>query len=385
MAEKDNLLSNYDYEIPLELIAQKPAEKRTDSRLFVINKNAGNFEHRKFADIADYFNEGDCLVINTTKVVPSRLFGKKISGGKVELLFLDPCQNGVTAITNYELRITDQKQTGGEYRVLMKPFLETGKKVFFDDGFECVVKSKTGEGEVTVEFNKPGVLELLEKRGIMPLPPYINRKSGLAEELSDFDKERYQTVYAGAPGAIAAPTAGLHFTGEIFNRLKSKGVKVAKLTLHVGWGTFKPIVSTDLNEHKMMSEKYYIDSENAAIINESVKNNKKIVSVGTTSARALESLANETAITNYKLQITSQRQDGKTYIKEFSGETSIFIHPGYKFKIINALITNLHLPKSTPLMMASAFCSREIMLRAYNEAVKEKYRFFSYGDSMIII
>jgi len=353
----DNLLSNYDYEIPHELIAQKPTDKRADSRLFVINKNSGSFEHRKFADIIEYFNDGDCLVINTTKVVPSRLFGKKISGGKVELLFLDPCQ------------------ANSEYRVLMKPFLATGTKVFFDDCFECVVKSKTEEGEVVVEFNKPDVLEFLEKRGIMPLPPYINRKSGLAEELSDFDKERYQTVYAVVPGAIAAPTAGLHFTDDIFNSLQSKGIKIAKLTLHVGWGTFKPIVSSDLNEHKMMSEKYYIDSENAAIINEAIKNNKKIVSVGTTSTRALESLAKTAGFV----------ENGKTYIKEFSGETAIFIHPGYKFKIVNALITNLHLPKSTPLMMASAFCAREIMLKAYNEAVKEKYRFFSYGDSMIII
>jgi len=355
----DNLLANYDYEIPAELIAQKPVENRADSRLFVIRKESGKFEHRKFSDIAEYFNEGDCLVINTTKVVPSRLFGKKISGGKVELLFLDPCQSGA------------------EYRVLMKPFLETGKKVYFNGGFECAVKSKTEYGESVVEFNKTGVLEFLQKHGIMPLPPYINRKNGLAEKLSDFDKERYQTVYAGAPGAIAAPTAGLHFTDGIFKALKNKGVNLAQLTLHVGWGTFKPIVSADLNEHKMMSEKYYIDAENAEIINESIRNNKKVASVGTTSTRALESLA-EKAITN-------QMQNGKTYIGEFSGETSIFIHPGYKFKVINALITNLHLPKSTPLMMASAFCTREIMLNAYKEAVKEKYRFFSYGDSMIII
>ena len=356
----ESLLSNYDYEIPQELIAQKPAGKRTDSRLFVIHKDTGKFEHRKFPDIADYFNEGDCLVINTTKVVPSRLFGKKISGGKVELLFLDP------------------RQTGAEYKVLMKPFLETGKKVFFDDDFECIVKSKTENSEITVEFNKPNILELLSKRGIMPLPPYINRKNGLAQKLSDFDKERYQTVYAQDPGAIAAPTAGLHFTEDIFNALKNKGVKIAKLTLHVGWGTFKPIAGAYLNEHKMMPEKYYIDAENAAIINEAIKNNKRVASVGTTSTRALESLAIKTAITN-------QRQNGRTYIGEFSGETSIFIYPGYKFKIINALITNLHLPKSTPLMMASAFCTRETMLKAYKEAVKEKYRFFSYGDSMVII
>ncbi|MDR1195864.1 MAG: tRNA preQ1(34) S-adenosylmethionine ribosyltransferase-isomerase QueA [Endomicrobium sp.] len=357
MNPEDKILSEYNYEIPPELIAQKPAERRADSRLFVIHKNSGKFEHKKFSDITDYFDAGDCIVLNTTKVVPSRLFGKKASGGKVELLFLEPCQ------------------TGAEYRVLMKPFLETGKKVFFEDGFECVIKSKTKSGEILVEFNKTGVFEFLQKRGIMPLPPYINRKNGLARELSDFDKERYQTIYAGQPGAIAAPTAGLHFTGEILEKLKRKGVNIAKLTLHVGWGTFKPITSSDLNDHKMMSEKYYIDAENAEIINNCVRNNKKIASVGTTSTRALESLSKETGFV----------ENGKTYIKAFCGETSIFIYPGYSFKIINALITNLHLPKSTPLMMASAFCSRKTMLSAYKEAVKEKYRFFSYGDSMIII
>lgn len=357
MSSEDRILSNYNYEIPHELIAQKPAEKRTDSRLFVIYKESGKFEHRKFSDIACYFEKGDCIIVNKTKVVPSRLFGKKISGGKVELLFLDPCQ------------------AQSEYNVLMKPFLEPGKKVYFAEGYECLVKSRTDAGEVIVEFNKPDIAEFLEKHGIMPLPPYINRKGGLAEKLSDFDRERYQTVYAGDPGAIAAPTAGLHFTDEILDALKNKGVNVAELTLHVGWGTFKPIVSADLNDHRMMSEKYYIDKNNASIINETIKNNRRVASVGTTSTRALESLAKETGFC----------ENGKTYIKEFSGETSIFIYPGYKFKIINTLITNLHLPKSTPLMMASAFCSRKIMLKAYEEAVKEKYRFFSYGDSMIII
>ncbi|MDR2426302.1 MAG: tRNA preQ1(34) S-adenosylmethionine ribosyltransferase-isomerase QueA [Endomicrobium sp.] len=354
---KDKFLDNYDYKIPPELIAQKPVQNRSDSRLFVIHKNSDKFEHKKFLDITCYLGRGDCIVINTTKVVPSRLFGKKSSGGKTEILFLEPCQSAM------------------EYKVLTKPFLETGKKVYFEDGFECIVKSRMEQGESIVEFNRPHVFDFLQKYGIMPLPPYINRKNGLADEFSDIDKERYQTVYAVEPGAIAAPTAGLHFTKEVLQKLQNKGVNIARLTLHVGWGTFKPVVSSDLNDHKMMSEKYYIDTENTAIINESIKNNKKVASVGTTSARALESLAKETGFT----------ENGKTYVKEFFGETSIFIYPGYRFRIINALITNFHLPKSTPLMMASAFCSRKTMLKAYKEAVKEKYRFFSYGDSMIII
>ncbi|MDR2191513.1 MAG: tRNA preQ1(34) S-adenosylmethionine ribosyltransferase-isomerase QueA, partial [Endomicrobium sp.] len=312
---------------------------------------------RQFSDIADYFSAGDCIVINDTKVVPSRLFGKKISGGKVELLLLDPFQ------------------TDGRYRALIKPFIGIEKKVYFEDGLECEVKSKTADGETIVSFNKSySLIPFLEKYGVMPLPPYINRKNGLAQELSDFDKLRYQTVYAKNDGAIAAPTAGLHFTAEIFEALKTKGVNIAKLTLHVGWGTFKPIVSSQLSEHKMSAEKFFIDAQNAEIINSAVLENKKVAAVGTTSTRALESAA----------ACAGFLKNGKFLLKECSGETEIFIYPGYEFKIINTLITNLHLPKSTPLMMTSAFAGRELTLEAYKEAVKEKYRFFSYGDSMLI-
>jgi len=354
--ENDTLLENYDYDIPSELIAQKPAEKRHESRLFVVNRKTGKFEHKMFFDIADYFNEGDCLVINTTKVVPSRLFGKKESGGKVEFLFLDPAGIG-------------EKLQDNEYKVLIKPSLETGKKVLFGDGFEAEIKEKNSSGETAVKFNKPGVEDLLEKNGIMPLPPYINRKNNLAFELADLDRNRYQTVYADVSGAIAAPTAGLHFTQDIFDKLKKKGVKIAALTLHVGWGTFKPIIKDNVSEHKMLPEKFSIDEQNAEIINSTKAAGKNVFAVGTTSCRALESLA---------------VRQGKI-LKACSGETDIFIYPGYEFKIIDKLITNLHLPKSTPLMMASAFSSRELMLKAYKEAVKEKYRFFSYGDSMIIL
>lgn len=357
MTSHDNILSNYNYEITEDLIAQKPVENRQDSKLFVIDRASEKFYHRKFSDIIEYFNPGDCLIINTTKVVPSRLFGKKSGGGKVELLFLDPCQQSE------------------EYKVLLKPFIALGKKVYFDGGYECEILSKTDLGETLVKFNKPGVLEFLQDHGIMPLPPYINRKGSLAQELSDFDKQRYQTIYAKNLGAIAAPTAGLHFTNNILTSLKEKGINIATLTLHVGWGTFKPITSMKLNNHNMLPEKFILNKTDAEIVNSAIKTNKKIIAVGTTSVRAIETIAGKVGFL----------ENDKIYVQGCSGETSIFIYPGYSFKIINTLITNLHLPKSTPLMMASAFSSRELMLKAYREAVQGKYRFFSYGDSMLIL
>ncbi|MDR0978314.1 MAG: tRNA preQ1(34) S-adenosylmethionine ribosyltransferase-isomerase QueA [Endomicrobium sp.] len=357
MTEQDNILDNYDYKIPEELIAQKPVDSRQNSRLLVVDRNTGQFYHKNFYNIIDYFNCGDCLVINDTKVVPSRLLGKKISGGKVELLFLNPCQE------------TE------EYTVLMKPFIEIGKKIYFNDNYECIVVSKTVCGETKVKFNKPDILNFLQKYGIMPLPPYINRRGKLAQELSDFDKERYQTVYANSLGAVAAPTAGLHFTKGMLLKLKEKGVDIAVLTLHVGWGTFKPITAENISKHNMLPEYFKIDRTNAEKINNAVLNDKKIIGVGTTSVRALESAADVAGFGNNK----------KILLKEYSGETSKFIYPGYKFKIINTMITNLHLPKSTPLLMTSAFSSRKLILKAYSEAVKEKYRFFSYGDSMLIL
>jgi S-adenosylmethionine:tRNA ribosyltransferase-isomerase len=357
MINQDNILLNYNYDIPKNLIAQKPVENRQDSRLFVIDRASEKFYHRKFSDIVEYFSPGDCLIINITKVVPSRLFGKKSNGGKIELLFLDPCQQNK------------------QYKVLLKPFLPIGKSAYFEDGYECQVMAKTETSEALVKFNKSGILDFLQRRGIMPLPPYINRRGELAQELSDFDKQRYQTVYAKNLGAIAAPTAGLHFTENILEKLKEKGVNIAMLTLHVGWGTFKPITATELNNHNMLPEKFTLDMANAEIINSAIKNKKKVVAVGTTSVRAVESIATE----------MMEFPKDKTYVKEYSGETSIFIYPGYQFKIINTLITNLHLPKSTPLMMASAFSSRKLMLKAYSNAIQKKYRFFSYGDSMLIL
>jgi S-adenosylmethionine:tRNA ribosyltransferase-isomerase len=357
MTCKDDFLFNYDYEIPEELIAQKPVENRQDSKLFVVNRRTQKFYHRKFSDIAEYFSAGDCLVINITKVVPSRLFGRKKSGGKVEILLLDPCQKN-----EY-------------YKVLIKPFIGVGEKIHFENGYECEIMSKAESGETIVKFNKSGILEFLQEHGIMPLPFYIKRKGKLAQELSDFDRQRYQTVYAKTLGAVAAPTAGLHFTENTLKIFKEKGISVAMLSLHVGWGTFKSITSAELKNHNMLSEKFTIDKTNAEIINLAINNNKRIIAVGTTSVRALESAYDKVGFS----------KNDKAFIKDCSEETSIFIYPGYEFKIINTLVTNLHLSKSTPFIMASAFSSREIMLKAYKEAVKEKYRFFSYGDSMLIL
>lgn len=358
MKNNDNLLQNYNYYVPNELIAQIPVEKRDNSKLIVLNRKEQTVKHHVFTDIVDMLGNNDCLVINTTKVVPARLYGSKKTGGKVEILFLNPTLSG------------------REYTVLMKPYVKSGEKVYFEEGFECVVSKNENEKYKTVVFNKDNIINLLEKRGLMPLPPYIKRKNNLGAELSDFDRERYQTVYADINGAIAAPTAGLHFTNDILNKLKNKNVEIVKITLHVGWGTFKTIENEDISTHKMLDEKYIIDEYNAKKINTALASQKRIIAVGTTTVRTLESVANITGVYNGN-KLSS--------IKASSGRTDIFIHPGYSFKIVNSMITNLHLPCSTPLIMASAFAGRNFILEAYKEAVEKKYRFFSYGDSMFII
>lgn len=354
----DLLLSNYNYEIPQELIAQTPAPKRSDSKLIILNRKDKTIKHKKFFNITDILNENDCLILNTTKVVPARLYGHKSTGGKVELLFLNPTQQG-------------QKHT-----VLLKPNLKTGQKIFFNDGYECSFIGTDDNGNKIVEFNKRNIQPLLEKYGFMPLPPYIKRKDGLAEKFFDLDKTRYQTIYANTQGAIAAPTAGLHFTNEILEKLKEKKVEIAKIILHVGWGTFKPILSNDIQQHKMLPEKYILDEENASKINKAIKEKKRIIAVGTTSVRSIETIAKLTGKYDSEKKLVS--------IESSNGETEIFIYPGYEFKIVKAMFTNLHLPCSTPLMMASAFAGREFILSAYKQAIEKKYRFFSYGDSMFI-
>jgi len=358
MQNKDDLLSNYNYDIPQELIAQKPLDSRSSSNLIVLNRKDKTISHHKFYDIVDMLNENDCLVINTTKVVPARLYGKKNTGGKVEILFLNPAE-----------------KNDNKYTVLMKPYVKIGQTIYFDGDYECKVLEGLPNGNKIISFNKDNIDELLDKYGFMPLPPYIKRKDGLAKDLAELDRQRYQTVYAAVQGAIAAPTAGLHFTKELLLKLKQKGVEIVNIVLHVGWGTFKPILSPNIHEHKMLPERYIINEENANKLNNALKLNKRIIAVGTTSVRTLETAAIKTGTFENKKLVS---------IKASSGQTDIFIYPGYEFKIIKAMITNLHLPQSTPLMMTSAFAGREFILKAYKKAIEKKYRFFSYGDSMFI-
>lgn len=358
ITDDDLLLSNYNYDISQELIAQVPIKNRCDSKLIILNRKDKTIKHKNFFDITEILNENDCLVINTTKVIPARLYGHKSTGGKVEILFLNPMQQGL------------------KYEVLLKPNIKLGHKIFFDDGYECSFVGTDENGNKIVEFNNPQVQILLEKHGFMPLPPYIKRKDGLAEKYAQIDRDRYQTIYANTSGAIAAPTAGLHFTNEILEKLKQKKVTIANIVLHVGWGTFKPVLADNIQQHTMLPETYILDNENATKINNALQNKKRIIAVGTTSVRSLETIANLTGKYNFNNDLVS--------IEACSGKTEIFIYPGYKFKIVKAMFTNLHLPLSTPLMMTSAFAGRKFILHAYKQAIEKKYRFFSYGDSMFI-
>ena len=337
---------DFYFDLPEELIAQTPLEDRSSSRLMVMDRESGEIEHKHFRDITEYLNEGDCLVLNETKVLPARLIGaRKDTGTKVEVLLLK--------------RLTDDTC---ETLVYPGKKARVGHVIEFGDGLlEAEVIDIVEEGNRVVKFHFDGIFEeLLDKLGQMPLPPYIKEKLE--------DKNRYQTVYAKNEGSAAAPTAGLHFTPQLLQQLKDKGVKIAKLTLHVGLGTFRPVKEDDILDHKMHSEFYMIDKENADIINNARANGGRIIAVGTTSTRTLESIAEE---------------DGFIPVK--SGWTDIFIYPGYKFKAIDCLITNFHLPESTLIMLVSAFSTRENVLNAYRCAVEEKYRFFSFGDAMFMV
>ena len=338
-------VTDFDYILPEELIAQTPIEKRDMSRLMVLNMEKQTIEHKIFSNVIDYLEKGDCLVINNTKVIPARLYGKKITGANVEFLLL--------------------KQIEGDiWESIVRPGnkLKPGTKVFFGDGIlEAEVLDIMPGGTRKVRFIYEGIFnEILDKIGLMPLPPYIH------EELKE--RNRYQTIYAKHEGSAAAPTAGLHFTEDLLKKIEEKGIKVAKVTLHVGIGTFRPVKEENVEEHEMHSEHFYIKEEDVKKINETKKNGKRVISVGTTSCRVLESIS-----------------DNNGYVSEIEGDTSIYIYPGYKFKCIDGLITNFHLPKSTLLMLVSALAGREYILKAYNEAVKQRYRFFSFGDAMIII
>lgn len=335
---------DFDFYLPEKLIAQTPLEKRDSSRLLVLDKETGNITHKHFSDIIDYLNEGDVLVLNDTKVLPARIIGtKEDTGAIIELLMLKEKEKDV-------------------WEVLCKPAkrVKIGTIVKFSDKLKAECLDIGDEGIRIFKFIYEGIfLEILEELGEMPLPPYIHEKLK--------EKDRYNTVYAKNLGSAAAPTAGLHFTKELMSKIKQKGVKIEYITLHVGLGTFRPVNVEDVTKHKMHSEFYQMSKKTAKVLNDAKKNNSRIISVGTTSTRTLETIMNLYG-----------------EFKECSGWTDIFIYPGYKFKAITSLITNFHLPKSTLIMLVSALAGKDKIMKAYSEAVKEEYRFFSFGDSMFI-
>jgi S-adenosylmethionine:tRNA ribosyltransferase-isomerase len=342
-------VNDFDYILPEELIAQHPTEKREESRLMVIDRKTGEIKHKFFYDVLDYLDSGDCLVLNDSKVIPARLFGEKDgTGAKIEFLLIKRLEGDI-----WETMVRPGKR------------LHPGDWVLFSKeyGLKALIKDYGEDGTRIVEFHYEGVfLDILEELGNMPLPPYISRQCALE------DKSRYQTVYCKNDGSVAAPTAGLHFTEELLGRAAPKGVKLAYVTLHVGIGTFRPVKCDTVEDHKMHFEEYAIDQINADIINETKKSGGRVISVGTTSTRTIES-----ATDDFGKVVAGQRN------------TDIFIYPGYTFKTIDSLITNFHLPKSTLLMLVSAFYDRDKMLEAYNQAIINRYRFFSYGDAMLII
>lgn len=335
--------SDFSYDLPSELIAQHPAQKRDQSRLMLLNKKTGEINHKKFYNIIDYLNNGDVLVLNDTRVMPARIFGHRPEKNEsIEILLLN--------------------HKGDTWETLAKPGkkLKIGTEIIFSDELKAEVIDISEDGSRFLKFIYSGIFEeILDRLGEMPLPPYIQEKLE--------DKERYQTVYSKEIGSAAAPTAGLHFTKELLKKIEEKGIEICFITLHVGLGTFRPVKVEDVTKHKMHSEFYIIRDDVAQKINKAKDEGRRIVAVGTTSIRTLESAA-----------------DDKGYVKAKSGWTEIFIYPPYKFKCVDALITNFHLPESTLIMLVSSLSTREIILNAYNVAVKEKYRFFSFGDAMFI-
>ena len=338
--------SDFWYDLPQELIAQDPLEKRENSRLMVLDRAAGSVSHRHFFDITDLLRPGDCLVLNNSKVMPARVFGTKKTGARVEFLLLknlgDDCWECITGPGR-------KAREGDEF-------------TFGEGEMTCVVTGVLENGNRTAKFSydAPNIFEVLDKIGIMPLPHYITH------ELKD--KDRYQTVYADPVGSAAAPTAGLHFTLDLLDKIREKGVKTAYVTLHVGIGTFRPVKTENIEDHLMHTESYLIPEEAADTINATRKEGGRIIAVGTTSCRTLESAADENG-----------------FVAPGASSTGIFIYPGYSFRCVDSLITNFHLPESTLIMLVSAFYSREKILEAYNEAIKERYRFFSFGDAMMIV
>ena len=337
-------VSDFNYALPEELIAQHPYNKRDEARLMVLDRKNQTIEHKIFKDVIDYVKPGDCLVINNTKVLPARLYGTKDTGAQVEFLLLKRLENDM-------------------WEVMVRPGnkLKPGSKVTFGNGIlKAEILDVLEGGNRKVKFEYQGIFnEILDQIGLMPLPPYI--KETLKE------KDKYQTVYAKYDGSAAAPTAGLHFTKELLEKIKEKEVEIASVTLHVGIGTFRPVKVENVEEHSMHAEHFYIKQEDCDKINHAKKNGKRIIAVGTTSCRVLESVADENG-----------------YLQPIESDTSIFIYPGYQFKCIDSLITNFHLPESTLIMLVSSFAGREFIMNAYKEAVKERYLFFSFGDAMLI-
>ncbi|MBF1170603.1 MAG: tRNA preQ1(34) S-adenosylmethionine ribosyltransferase-isomerase QueA [[Eubacterium] sulci] len=348
-------INDFDYKLPEELIAQKPQKDRDKCRLMVLRRKDNSIEHRHFFDILEYLKEGDCLLLNDSKVIPARLYGiKEGTGARVEFLLI-------------------KRIEGDTWETMVRPGkrLKPGDSVVFSDEdgkkLRAEILDYGEDGTRIVKMEYDGILmERLEEIGSMPLPPYISRPS------NDEDKDDYQTVYCHEEGSVAAPTAGLHFTTELLEKAKQKGVKIAFVTLHVGIGTFRPVKCETIEEHHMHFEEYSVSEETAEIVNETVLSGGRVISVGTTSTRTAESAA------------CFDEKSGKYLLKAGSGSTDIFIYPGYEFKIIESLITNFHLPKSTLMMLVSALYDREHILKAYDEAVREEYRFFSYGDAMFI-
>lgn len=362
---------DFYYDLPEELIAQDPLERRDDSRLLVIHRDTGELEHKRFHDIIEYLNPGDCLVINDTKVIPARLLGEKEeTGGAVEVLLLRDASDKVA-----EMGLTESKVAEGVafryWECLVRPGkkMKPGARVVFGEGvLRGEVLSVVEDGNRIIRFEYSGIWEeVLDQLGEMPLPPYITHKLS--------DKNRYQTVYAKHSGSAAAPTAGLHFTEQLLSDIEAKGVRVARLTLHVGLGTFRPVKVERIEDHHMHTEYYELSQEAADIINETRASGGRVISVGTTSTRTLETVGTAQEI--------NRGSDKK--LSAMSGWTNIFIYPGYEFKVVDSLITNFHLPESTLIMLVSAFYNRDDIMRAYETAVKERYRFFSFGDSMIIL
>ena len=356
-------VEDFDYNLPEELIAQKPVKERDTCRLMVVDRRTGEISHRHFYDILEYLKPGDCLLMNDSRVIPARLYGvKEGTGANIEFLLIK------------RVEAKEDNDATETWETMVRPGrrLKIGDRVVFNskEGHKLVAEilDYGEDGTRHVRFDYDGIfMERLEEIGTMPLPPYIERPS------TDEDREDYQTVYANIDGSVAAPTAGLHFTDELLKKAEEKGVRLAYLTLHVGIGTFRPVKVDTVEDHHMHFEEYTVTEEAAKIVNETILSGGRVVSVGTTSTRTAESAAE------------FDEESGKWLLKAGSGSTDIFIYPGYEFKIVDSLITNFHLPKSTLIMLISALYDREKILAAYEEAVKEKYRFFSYGDAMLIL